>query len=82
MNPRARGVSATANRGRDAALSRHLRHLGLAATRVRGRSADGSWVEEGWLIAHHPGRTRRLLADFHQLAAEVLGPDGRRTCWL
>jgi hypothetical protein len=82
MNPGVRRLSATANRSRDAALRRHLARLGLTAIRVRGRSADGAWIEEGWLIAHRPARTRRLLADFHQLAAEILGPHGRRTCWL
>jgi hypothetical protein len=75
-NPGSRVLPAAVNRARDTLLESELRAMGLEPGRARGRSADGGWCEEGWLIPHRPARTRALLRRYGQVA----GWSGR-LCW-
>jgi hypothetical protein len=80
-NPRGRRLGAGANRSRDAVLRRDLARLGLPAVRIRGRSVDGSWHEEGWLIPHRPGLDVALIRGHGQWAALLIRRDRRHLLW-
>ena len=80
-NPAGARLPPAVNAARDAVLRAELAAYELAPLRVRGRSPDGSWYEDGWLFAHDAERTRRLLRRWHQLAGYLLDRGGRSLLW-
>ncbi len=80
-NPDGAPLPPAVNRARDAVLRAELDARNCAPLRARGRSADGAWFEDGWLIPHLPERSLLLLRRYGQLAGFVFGPGGRRLLW-
>ncbi len=80
-NPQGEPLPAAVNQARDTVLYAELRARDCAALRARGRSPDGSWTEDGWLIPHERERSLLLLRRYGQLAGYVFGPDGRGLLW-
>jgi hypothetical protein len=80
-NPGGRRLPEAVNRARDGVLHQELLAIGLRPLRVRGRSPDHSWCEEGWRFAHLPARTGALLRRYGQLAGWITEPAGCRYVW-
>jgi hypothetical protein len=76
-NPDGRAASAAENAAADARLLAEL--AGLAPSRVRG--AGEGWHEDGWAVAHAPGRSLALIRRHRQVAAWVVTADGRALLW-
>jgi hypothetical protein len=80
-NPASRRLPDDVNARRDRLLRAELDALGVGALRARGTSADGTWFEDGWLIAHEAHRSLSLLRRYGQLAGFVFSAEGRGLLW-
>jgi hypothetical protein len=78
-NPGNVAASEVENQRNDARLHARLLALGLRATRIRGRAAEG--VEPGWMFPHERRRSMGLLAEFGQVAGVIWEPRGRSLLW-
>jgi len=84
-NPHSQRLPLAVNEARDAVLVAELQARGIGMQRSRGRAADGSWSEDGWMISdygtpdaailHHD-----LLVRYGQLAGVGID-DGAVTLW-
>ncbi len=80
-NPHGRRAGAAANRAGDHRLRQDCRRLGLDHRRIRGRAANGAWIEEGWLIPCPRPIALRLLLRHRQIAAPLLHGDRSHLLW-
>lgn len=80
-NPGGARLDAAINQARDRVLLDELEAWGLSPQRARGRSADGLWSEDGWLLEHLVARTTAILRRYGQIAGWVTGPGGSSYHW-
>jgi hypothetical protein len=76
-NPASRKLPEAVNRMRDHLLSDELTAMGSSLRRARGRSQDGSWSEDSWVVSLPSAAIVRLLLRYGQLAAMTFA-DGRK----
>lgn len=79
-NPWSLALTPAINDARDCILATELRAQGLEPRRVRAAAPDGTWHEDGWLVAHTPELARTLMCRYQQAGVYVLH-DGRREVW-
>jgi hypothetical protein len=80
-NPHGVRLPDEVNRARDQLLLDELRARGLQPRRARGRSPDGAWSEDGWLVEHRHARSVALLGRYQQLAGLVVEHGRAHLLW-
>lgn len=79
-NPWSLALTPAINDARDRVLAAELRAQSLDPRRVRAAAPDGTWHEDGWLVAHFPQLAHTLLRRYQQAGVYVLHA-GRRDVW-